>query len=107
MSLLSIRLPDALDERLAREAASNNRPKSDIARDAIAEYLQRHERGRFLGAIARAARAKGESATAIAEEALPLDNEAWALTEGPAAREERPQYRATPRRRASASKKRR
>jgi predicted transcriptional regulator len=99
MSLLSIRLPAALDERLAREAASNNRAKSDIARDAIDEYLRRHERGRFLSAIARAARTKGESATTIAEEALPLDNEAWTIVEGLPVREAPPRYRAAPRRR--------
>lgn len=81
MSLLSIRLPEALDERLAREATATKRAKSEIAREAIAQYLQRHDRGRFLGAIARAARAKGESAIALSEEALPLDNEAWRLTE--------------------------
>jgi predicted transcriptional regulator len=81
MSLISIRLPGALDAELTRAAEASQRPKSELAREAIVEYLARRERERFLGAIARAARAGGNEGLAVAEEALPLDNEALDLAE--------------------------
>jgi len=94
MPLISIRLPDDLDAQLSREAQKRQRPKSEIARDAIVEYLSRRERERFLVAIAKAAREKaGEHAIEIAEEALPLDNEALDLAETRAIQESRPSYR--------------
>jgi predicted transcriptional regulator len=86
MARLSIRLPEDLHARLGREAEAGNRPRSAVARQAIVEYLARRECEQFLGAIARAARAaraEGEDPLAIAEEALPLDNEALALAEEP------------------------
>jgi predicted transcriptional regulator len=55
---VSIRLPDDVEARLAREADRLERPQSELARDAIVEYLQRIERERFLGELARAARAR-------------------------------------------------
>lgn len=82
MSLVSIRLPDDLEELLTREAARTQRPKSEIARDAIVDYLERMERERFLGEIARAARERGHAeALAVATEALVTDNEALAASE--------------------------
>jgi predicted transcriptional regulator len=86
MARLSIRLPDNVHARLGREAEAGHRPRSAVACQAIIEYVARGERERFLGAIARAARAAradGEDPLAIAEEALPLDNEALALAEEP------------------------
>lgn len=83
MSLVSIRLPDDVEARLTREAEQSQRPKSEIARDAIVDYLRRLDRDRFLREIARASRARGdEEATAISEEALPLDNETLDIAEG-------------------------
>jgi predicted transcriptional regulator len=77
MSTISIRLPDDVAAQLTREAERARRPKSDVARDAIMEYLSRVERDRFLAEIARAARSRGEAeAMESAEEALPFDNEA-------------------------------
>lgn len=77
MSIVSVRLPDDIELSLNREAERTQRAKSEIARDAIAQYLQRQERDRFLAEIARAARARGDSdALDLAAEALPLDNEA-------------------------------
>ena len=94
MPLVSIRLPDDVEARLAREADRLERPKSELARDAIVEYLERIERERFLGEIARAARSRGDDeALATAAEALPTDNEALALSEG--VRESKGAYRAT------------
>ena len=83
MPLVSIRLPDDVEARLAREAARLERPKSELARDAIVDYLERLERERFLGEIARAARARGDGeALAVAKESLATDNEALAIGEG-------------------------
>ena len=83
VSLVSIRLPDDVEARLAREAEQSQRPKSEIARDAIVDYLRRLDRDRFLGEIARASRARGDAeATDTAEEALPLDNETLDIAEG-------------------------
>jgi predicted transcriptional regulator len=82
MAIVSIRLPDDVVRSLNREAERTQRAKSEIARDAIAEYLKRQERDRFLAEIARAARASSESeALELADEALPLDNEALEQTE--------------------------
>ena len=83
MPLVSIRLPDDVEAQLSREAARLERPKSELARDAIIDYLARLERERFLGEIARAARARGDDeALATANEALLTDNEALAVSEG-------------------------
>ena len=102
MPLVSIRLPDDVEAKLAREAARTQRPKSEIARDAIVDYLKRLERERFLAEIARAARARGDGeALETAEEALPTDNQALEIAEG--AHEPRAKYRL--KKRASAKKK--
>jgi len=85
MSNVSIRLPDDVERRLAEEAQRTRRGKSEIARVAIINYLDRQERERFLADIARAARARGgEEVLTLAEEALPLDNEAFQVAEGSA-----------------------
>lgn len=77
MSTVSIRLPDDLERVLSRESERTRRPKSEIARDAIADYLTRIERDRFLADIARAARDRGDAeALGFAAEALWTDNEA-------------------------------
>ena len=82
MSIVSIRLPDDVERRLALEAERTHRGKSEIARDAIIDYLERQERERFISQLVRAARARGdEEALSLAEEALPLDNEALEASE--------------------------
>lgn len=82
MSIVSIRLPDDIELSLNREAERTQRAKSEIAREAIADYLKRQERDRFLADIARAARARGDAeALDLASEALPTDNEALERTE--------------------------
>ena len=94
MPLVSIRLPDDIEARLAREADRLERPKSELARDAIIDYLERMERERFLGEIARAARSRGDDeALTAAQEALSTDNEALAL--GESVQERKGTYRAT------------
>jgi predicted transcriptional regulator len=96
MTVVSIRLPEDLERRLTREAARTQRAKSEIARDAIADYLMRQERDRFLAEIAKAARARGPAeALELADEALPFDNETLEQTEGLiGVREPRAKYKA-------------
>lgn len=93
MPLISIRLPDDVEAGLAREAERSQRARSEVARDAIMEYLARRERERFLDAIARAARAPGENPVTAAEESLPLDNEALAINEAQGVQDKRSHYR--------------
>lgn len=83
MSLVSIRLTEDVEIRLAEEAERTQRPKSEIAREAIVSYLARAERERFLGEIARAARwRRDEEGATVAEEALQTDNEALSVAQG-------------------------
>jgi metal-responsive CopG/Arc/MetJ family transcriptional regulator len=82
MPALSLRLPETLEARLDREASLEGVPRSEIVRDAIEEFLARRERHRLVGSYVQESRVLyGESegvaeALALAEEALPFDNEA-------------------------------
>lgn len=99
MATLNVRLGDELERRLAREAEIAEQTRSELARTAIAAYLEQRERQRFLDEIARAARARGgRDAVSVAEEALATDNEALALAERTAA-EPQAQYRVRRRKR--------
>jgi metal-responsive CopG/Arc/MetJ family transcriptional regulator len=94
MSIISLRLPEELERLLAREAELEHKGRSEIAREAIAEYLARRERERFLGEIARAARARDPAeARRMAEESLPLDNESLDVIEAAEARQPKARYR--------------
>jgi predicted transcriptional regulator len=100
MATLNMRLDDELEQRLAREAAIADQTRSELARAAIATFLEQRERERFLAEIARAARERGgREALAIAEESLVADNEALELAEGRSARQPRAAYRARRRKR--------
>ncbi len=101
MSIVSIRLPDDIELSLTREAERTQRAKSEIAREAIVDYLKRQERDRFLADIARAARARGDvEGLQLADEALPIDNEALDSTESFRGVSERPaNYKARRKRR--------
>jgi predicted transcriptional regulator len=96
MTVISLRLPDDLGARLEKEANLTSRPRSEVARDAIADYLARIERERFLASLEAAARnlaadtEGGAEARAVAGQFLPLENEALALGEPASA------YRAAP-----------
>jgi len=57
MGALSLRLPDKLDDALAREAELETKPRSEVVRQALAEYLQRMERERFMANMVDAAAA--------------------------------------------------
>jgi predicted DNA-binding protein len=95
MGALSLRLPAEVEVRLDAEARREGVARSEVARAAIVEFLDRRERDRFLAEIVRAARARGDDeALAMAEEALPFDNEALAIAEGRTAQEAKSKYRA-------------
>ena len=57
MSALSLRLPDEFDTRLEEEARLAGKTRSEIARQAIAEFLDRREKERFMAEMVAAAQA--------------------------------------------------
>ena len=95
MTGFSLRLPDELESRLDREARAEGLPRSEIARTAIVEFLDRREKERVIAAFVKEAQAAystpalRQEALALAEEALPLDNEALALADLPRGRTKR------------------
>ena len=84
MATLSIRLSDELEEKLAEEARLRETNRSEIAREAVADYLRRRERERFMAEIVEAARhLKNDPETLrLVEEWLPIDNEVMEIAEG-------------------------
>jgi len=48
MSTLSVRLPEDLERRLETEARLAQRGRSELVREAVQEYLARHEQDRFM-----------------------------------------------------------
>lgn len=77
MPALSLRLPDELDHRLEEEAQREGVPRSEVARQAISDYLARRERERFMDELVAEARA-GYGIAAIRDEALALAEDALA-----------------------------
>ncbi len=57
MGTLNVRLPEELATNLQREAKLSHRPRSELAREAIREYLERRERERYLAEFVAEARA--------------------------------------------------
>jgi predicted DNA-binding protein len=88
MSTLSIRLPDSLDRQLQEEARLADKTRSELVRDIVAEYLVKQERDRFMSELAEEARRAYSDpeicreALEIAEDFLPLENEALDIAEG-------------------------
>ncbi len=77
MPLISLRLPEDLDARLEREARTSGRAKSELARDAIALYLDKRRQAAFVRDYVRSALGEDGAATRqLAAEFLPLENEA-------------------------------
>jgi predicted transcriptional regulator len=74
MSALSLRLPDDFDNRLEEEARLEGKTRSEIARQAIAEFLERREKERFMAEMVAAAQALAAD-TAARREALEIANE--------------------------------
>lgn len=97
MSVVSVRLPSELDDRLAREARLANAARSEIARRAIVEYLDRQERERLVAKLVAEARAAyadpdvRREALAVAEEFAAANNEALDKAERTSGRPRRAQ----------------
>ena len=87
MAGLSLRLPEDLESRLDDEARREGVGRSEVARTAIAEFLDRRERERHIAAFVAEARAAyadpgvRDEALKLAEEAVPLDNEGLRVAE--------------------------
>jgi metal-responsive CopG/Arc/MetJ family transcriptional regulator len=75
MSALSIRLPDELDADLSNAAQLEGKSRSEVARDAIAEYLARRAKERFMAALAGEMRMAYADAE-VRREALDMANAA-------------------------------
>lgn len=67
MAAISIRLPDELESRLTHEAELEDRPRAEIAREAIVEYLARKARERFMAEMVAAAKSLAADPAAVAE----------------------------------------
>lgn len=81
-----MRLDDELDALLSREAELENRSRSELVREALADWIAHRERQRFIAQLTRAARSlDADESRALAAEALPLDNEALLAAEPRAA----------------------
>lgn len=88
MGTLNLRLPDNLDRQLTALAAQTHQNRSTLARTALEKFLREQEQKRFMDALAAEVKAAysdeaiRREAREIAEEFLPLDNEALDLAEG-------------------------
>lgn len=87
MGTLNLRLPDNLDRQLTALAAQTHQNRSALARTALERFLHEQEQKRFMDALAAevktayADEAIRREAREIAEDFLPLDNEALDLAE--------------------------
>jgi metal-responsive CopG/Arc/MetJ family transcriptional regulator len=79
MARLSLRLPEELESKLDDEARREGVARSEIARTAIAEFLERKERERYTAAFVAEARA-AYTDPKIRKEALALAEEAFKRT---------------------------
>ena len=88
MPALSLRLPEDLDHRLTEEAQREDLPRSEVARQAISEFLTRREKERFMAELVAEARsgyateAVRREAMDLAEESIVTGNEALDIAEG-------------------------
>lgn len=88
MSTLTLRLPDELDARLNRLAALEDKSRSELARTALDSFLRELERKRFMDELVSEAKAAytneaiRNEVREMAEEFLPLENEALDIAEG-------------------------
>lgn len=88
MPALSLRLNEDLEHRLEEEAHREGLPRSEVARQAISDYLVRRERERFMAELVAEARtAYGDEnirreALEMVEEGMVTSNEALDIAEG-------------------------
>jgi predicted transcriptional regulator len=71
MSAISLRLPDDIKRRLDAESNASGVTRSDLARTAITEFLQRRERERFMRQLLT------EAQTAYADPATRAAAQEW------------------------------
>lgn len=74
MIAISLRLPDEIETRLTHEAGLEGRPRSEIARAAIVEYLERREKERFMAELVEEAR-RAYAVPEIRREAIEIAEE--------------------------------
>jgi predicted transcriptional regulator len=67
MTAISLRLPDDIEANLKAEAQLEGKTQSEIARQAITEYLARREKERFMAKMVAAGRALAADPQARAE----------------------------------------
>jgi predicted transcriptional regulator len=67
MTAISLRLPDDIEANLKAEAQLESKTQSEIARQAITEYLARREKERFMAEMVAAGRALAADPQARAE----------------------------------------
>lgn len=88
MATLTLRLPENLDKQLTALAARTQQNRSELARTALESFLRELERKQLMDALVAEAKAAyadeavRQRAREIAEEFLPLDNEALDIAEG-------------------------
>ena len=88
MGTLNLRLPDNLDRQLTALATQTHQNRSAVARAVLEKFLRDHEQKQFMDALAAEVKAAysdkavRREARKIAEEFLPLDNEALDFAEG-------------------------
>jgi Arc/MetJ-type ribon-helix-helix transcriptional regulator len=98
MGAITIRLPLELEKDLQAEVKLEQRPQSEIIRQALTEFLARRRQSQHIHELTRAAMALDPAASlAAAEEALALDNEALLLADGPAPAYAKPRAKRKPR----------
>lgn len=59
MATITLRLPDSMDEELARQSAAAGLSKSDLAREALSRYLQVGKFRRLRRRLVPQAQARG------------------------------------------------
>jgi predicted DNA-binding protein len=80
MSIMTIRIDSELEKRLKAESNAESKPRSELVREAISEFLRRREQRRFMAALVKAVDSLDPAESeALAEEALPLANEAFEI----------------------------
>ncbi len=71
MTAISLRLPDEIETRLTQEARIEGCPRSEVARTAIVEYLERREKERFMAEMVEEVR-RAYADPALRREALAI-----------------------------------
>ena len=88
MGTLNLRLPDNLDRQLTALAAQTHQNRSELVRTVLEKFLRDQQQKQFMDTLVSEAKAAyadesvRREAREIAEDFLPLDNEALDLAEG-------------------------